>query len=186
MVDWKKQKSFQPLDGFKEFFSPLSRISNHREDTVMLRRTHLIFIFVQIVLFAGACSFQEPAPKAKYSIPTDFPNWKVEQLDPYDYLFSRDQKSLMIKSRCDRHESHDLKGLRRDILSGLETPEIIEETEITMSDRKALKSTVKAKVDGVPVKLTMINFQKDFCQFDFISIDANEILTDIIKGFRFP
>lgn len=146
-------------------------------------------LFLLFVGMGWGCSSTDKNPKANYTIPSSIPGWQTSKSAPFDFIF-RDQassaKSLFVRSQCNRQEALTLAQMRRTMLLGIQRPTINSEETFVLQDREALRSNVSGYMDGVPVNLTVVNYQKNFCQFEFVSWEAQDLLDLVLKEFRFP
>jgi hypothetical protein len=109
----------------------------------------------------------------------DDTRYRVAQLDPSTWTKKRfaendlawvDTKSghvLAMNATCKEHGDPPLEVLTGHLLMGFEDKELIERRSFMLDGREALESTYTAKLDGVPIDITVVVMKKDGCVHDF-------------------
>jgi len=77
-----------------------------------------------------------------------------------------------------------LNALTRHLFAGLQDVKVEKETPFTMSDRGALRTTLRASLDGVPVKIETVVVKKDWCLFDFYLVSPPETFSSALPDFE--
>ncbi len=97
--------------------------------------------------------------------------WRRVQIKPYRTLSFRNdalESTITTDAFCDgAFEDASLKTLTTHLHMGLDEQKNINQKELTLSDRAALRTIVQGKVDGVLINLDTVVIKKDTCLFDF-------------------
>ena len=70
-------------------------------------------------------------------------------------------------SDCDPALDIPLTALRSHLLIGFTEREVVDEEVVPMDDREALRTHLRAKLDGVPREILLQILKKDDCVYDF-------------------
>lgn len=110
-----------------------------------------------------------------------------------DLAWHSDAKGAVIHvdSDCDPALDIPLTALRSHLLIGFSEREAVEEELVPMDGREALRTHVRAKLDGVPREILIQILKKDDCVYDFGLItppgaafeDALRDFDDMLAGF---
>jgi hypothetical protein len=105
----------------------------------------------------------------KYRIGPIPESWQQLHVTGNDVTYlSRDSgHSLSVNATCEDHDDPPLKVLTQHLLMGFTARETISQTTQRMVDREALRTHVRAALDGVPVELELVVLKKDGCVYDF-------------------
>ena len=74
---------------------------------------------------------------------------------------------LAMNATCKDYGDPSLEVLTNHLLMGFTDKELVERKTFVLDGRDALESTYAAKLDGVPMKLTVAVLKKDGCVHDF-------------------
>lgn len=86
---------------------------------------------------------------------------------------------------CDQaFDDAPLNALTGHLFAGLQDIKIEKQTPFMMSDRGALRTTLKASLDGVPVRIETVVTKKDWCLFDFYLVSPPEKFSAAIPDFE--
>lgn len=86
---------------------------------------------------------------------------------------------------CDHaFDDAPLNALTNHLFAGLQDIKVEKQAPFVMSDRGALRTTLKASLDGVPVKIETIVVKKDWCLFDFYLVSPPENFAQAIPDFE--
>lgn len=94
---------------------------------------------------------------------------------------------------CDQaFDDAPLNALTSHLFAGLQDIKIEKQSPFTMADRGALRTTLRASLDGVPVRIETVVLKKDWCLFDFYLVSPPEKFSaalpafeDFFQGFQF-
>jgi hypothetical protein len=128
-------------------------------------------------------SVSAPAsPFRDISLPAADRAWKSDRTGSTISYFSGCQSSLTSPER-----------LRDDALASLPSAKVIDSQSLEFDGREALRSSAEGKVEGVPVKLSLLTYQKNGCRYtlSFVaraSVYSQELsmFDGFIKGFSAP
>lgn len=149
---------------------------------------------VVLAFLLTACGFfapdKSPTAKDSYTITAPSSQWQAITNPDSDYLFYGPQgSSLMLQSFCHEFQSESLSNLAQKTFRSLDKSTIVEQKEFMLQDRTALRSQGVATVDGVQVKLTLINTKRNNCYYDILEVlahkEAPSIIDHFIQGINF-
>lgn len=109
-------------------------------------------------------------PYTAYRIGKAPPTWTpVTVNDQNDLAWHSAEKGgvMHVDSDCDPAFDIPLTALRNHLLIGFTQREIVEEEVVPMDGREALRTHVRAKLDGVPREILLQILKKDGCVYDF-------------------
>jgi hypothetical protein len=117
-------------------------------------------------------------------------SWREVHLSGNDVAFvSADATdSLAINATCVDHDDPSLEVLTRHLLMGFSGREIVSQALEPLDGREALRTHVRALLDGVPVELILVVMKKDGCVYDFTWVgrpDASEsVFEQVLTHFH--
>lgn len=99
--------------------------------------------------------------------------------------------TLSYLSICNDTSDPSVESIRDTTLHGLENSKIEKEELIPYNAREALKSDISGQLDGVKVRVKLLIFKKNFCNYTIsmvaiqnkMSTDS-EVFENFIKGFK--
>ncbi|MGH7831135.1 MAG: hypothetical protein ACREP8_13275 [Candidatus Binatia bacterium] len=95
------------------------------------------------------------------------------------------QSTIATDSFCDQaYDDSSLPILTRHLFAGLQKIEVLQEQSFTLSDRGALRTMMKATLDGVPVMLEIVVVKKNWCLFDFYLVSPPERFAGATADFE--
>ena len=80
----------------------------------------------------------------------------------------------MFNSLCKKYDNSSLTNLQKNLLSGLDNIRIINREDVSLYNRKAIKLTANARLDGVLVYLDVYTVKKNRCVYDFVLISSSQ------------
>lgn len=93
--------------------------------------------------------------------------WRVVAFEDNDLAWaSPSGHVLAINATCTGHEDPQLEVLTNHLVFGFTEREWQSKTKMQLDGRDALRSKVKAKLDGVPVSLELVVLKKNGCVHD--------------------
>lgn len=107
------------------------------------------------------------------------------------FAFRSDRRALTVgvAGRCGR-DSDDvpLRSLTQHLTIGFTGRDLLEEQEFTLDARAALRTEMRAKLDGVPKHLVFVVVKKDGCVYDFWRVtdqsgDDSGEFDGFVRGF---
>lgn len=128
-------------------------------------------------LYFGGKDQPKTAKGIRYSIPFSLPYWVYKKDKSADYVFeNNDGRILLSNSFCGEFQEQSLERLATKTFKTVDDfkPKISEYT--TFQNREAYRIEGNGKVDGVPVKLRLLNTRRDNCYFDFVSINPDKTM----------
>lgn len=156
-----------------------------------------IVILVLMFFFYGAC-----VPKTKVSFGkvekrytqfgiTPVSGWKQKQFNKSDLYFENElsNAAVFFHAQCEHVSDSPLEALFAQLIMGITNVEIIQEEKITLADREALVTSLKASIDGVPRLMKIMVLRKNRCVFDAVfnaPIGNNNLIRDfdqMLKSF---
>jgi len=108
--------------------------------------------------------------EASYSLGEPGSGWgRLSVEDDNDLAWSHDGLAavIQINASCDPDLDIPLEALTNHLLIGFTDREVREEELVPMISRQALRTHVRARLDGVPRELLLVVLKKDGCVYDF-------------------
>ncbi len=134
--------------------------------------------------------------EAKYRVGLPGEGWRVHREEGSQVAwYSDDHKAIVqVRSQCQEHGDSDLQSFTDHLRIDTTEWKVIEERFVRLEDRDALRSTVRAELDGGgPVSMELIVLKKDGCLFDLSLISlpsgyegALPAFERVVAGFEFP
>jgi hypothetical protein len=102
---------------------------------------------------------------------------------------SADQtNTLAVNATCVDHDDPPLEVLTRHLLMGFTERETLTQTLEPMDGRQALRTHVRARLDGVPVELILVVLKKDGCVYDFTWVgrgnEQEHVFEQVLANFH--
>ena len=89
------------------------------------------------------------------------------------WVSSKTGNSISILSECGSTQDPSLEQLQTDAIGVLQDTEIQSTAVVPFNQREALSSVVSGKVDGVPVKMKVVSFKKNNCNYTLVYGSVN-------------
>ncbi len=115
------------------------------------------------------------------------PEWYRIKLGIAAINFRSDRLKSTISTDAFCEQAFDdapLNALTRHLFAGLQDVKVEKETPFMMSDRGALRTTLRASLDGVPVKIETVVVKKDWCLFDFYLVSPPDQFLSAMPDFE--
>lgn len=153
-----------------------------------------------LVPFVFACSLGGPLREDKsannYQLPSPGADWMLEKFKEIDadkvYLNKKSSAMISVSSLCGRYDGASLESLMKSAHAPLQSIDVLENQDLILDGRAALRRHIKAKMDGVPVVVLSTVLRKDDCIFDFHLQKAHDIsgedvatYENMLKGFHY-
>jgi hypothetical protein len=130
------------------------------------------------VYHAGRASFRAgPVP----------PSWDRVSVEGAMLAFHDKQTggSMNVYARCGQDgEDVPLRALTQHLLIGFTERQYVEEKVVPMDGREAMHTVVNAKLDGVPLSLSIYVLKKDGCVYDLVWVAPPDRFQAGIAGFE--
>ena len=101
--------------------------------------------------------------------------------------------TIAYLSECNSKSDPTLKTLQDENLSALTNIEIIDSKELTFNDREALLTTANGLVDGVGIRIRLLIFKKNGCNYTVSFVGRKKFFlademsfSKFIEGFKAP
>jgi hypothetical protein len=140
-----------------------------------LRGMRQAVFFVLVVLGAGCrgllagTTFSKDAVAYRVVTPNDGKGWRRVDFADNDlaWLANESGHVVAINATCSDHEDPQLDVLTKHLVMGFTDREWLSQTPFTLDGRAALRSKVRARLDGVPMSLELVVMKKNGCVHDF-------------------
>jgi hypothetical protein len=97
------------------------------------------------------------------------PNSAFKKVDPdnadYAWRNPKTGNTIAVISECSATKDPELGALESESIQALSSPKILSSKESTFNDREALRSVAEGTIDGVAVKIDVLNFKKSTCVY---------------------
>ncbi len=94
--------------------------------------------------------------------------WRSAGFDDNDLAWVSDEGHVIaINATCTGHEDPQLDVLTNHLVIGFTDREWISKKKFTLDGREAMRSLVRARLDGVPISLELVVLKKNGCVHDF-------------------
>lgn len=93
--------------------------------------------------------------------------------------------SISTDAYCDQaYDDSSLSSLTKHLFPGLQKIEIQKETLLQLDGREALRTSLQAVFDGIPVRVETVVVKKNWCLFDFYLVSTPENLNSALPDFE--
>ena len=112
------------------------------------------------------------AKDTSYKVSFQAENWKLKEdkRSVYIWMNSLDGRILLSNSFCDEFQDQALEVLAVKTFNAVSDLTILKKEYTIFHQREAYAIEGTGKVDGVGVKLRLLNTRRNNCYFDFVSI----------------
>ena len=115
------------------------------------------------------------------------PDWERIKVGKAVVTFYNPQmkSTIATDSFCDQaYNDSSLKNLTTHLFPGLQDTDVVNQEPFMLDGRGALKTVVKAKLDGVPVMMKIVVVKKDWCLFDFFLVSEQAYFARAAQDFE--
>ena len=107
-------------------------------------------------------------PETGFTLPAPGSGWeRVDVEEANDLAWANAGSVIQVNSSCDPGLDIPLEALTNHLMIGFTARDFVEQARIPMDGREALRSHVRAELDGVPRELILVVLKKDECVYDF-------------------
>lgn len=108
-------------------------------------------------------------PTPGYQVGQAPEGWKRVRFKENDLAFVDPRGRFLLASNatCRGHGDPPLEVLTNELLVGFTQRQELSQKRYSLDGREALRSTIRAQLDGVPVEMVLTVLKKDGCVFDF-------------------
>ncbi len=113
--------------------------------------------------------------QTRYALDAPGSDWRRVEVDGDDdlaWIHRQSAAAIQVHSSCSPSQDVPLTSLTQHLLIGFTEREMGEQELFDMDGREALRSEVRAKLDGVPRTLTLVVLKKDGCIYDFALVGS--------------
>lgn len=94
--------------------------------------------------------------------------WRAIEVEEFnDLAWGRDGSVIQVNSSCDPSLDIPLEALTNHLMIGFTERALLDQERVPMAGREALRTHVRAKLDGVPRELLLVVLKKNECVYDF-------------------
>ncbi len=90
--------------------------------------------------------------------------------DANDLAWARDGAVIQVNSSCDPSLDIPLPALTNHLMIGFTERDLVSQELVPMAGREALRTHVRAKLDGVPREMVLVVLKKNECVYDFAAV----------------
>ncbi|PIS10958.1 MAG: hypothetical protein COT73_06520 [Bdellovibrio sp. CG10_big_fil_rev_8_21_14_0_10_47_8] len=101
--------------------------------------------------------------------------------------------TIAIISECSEMKDPALSDLENDAAQAFSAAKVVQTTKETFSDREALRSQIQGTVDGIAVKMDILTFKKNSCNYSVTFMGRlrlfdldHSAFEQFLKGFSVP
>ncbi len=136
----------------------------------------LIFLSSGCSLFIGGEDESKTAKGTRYFITFNIPHWVLKQDKRSDYIFENeiDGRILLSNSFCEEFQEQSLEQLAVKTFKTINHFKPLVSEYTNYQNREAYMIEGAGSVDGIMVKLKLLNTRRDNCYFDFLAIDPQK------------
>lgn len=121
----------------------------------------------------------------RYHLDPPGPGWERVRVSGNDLAWTDNSGGVIaVNSECEDHGDPTLKVLTDHLLIGFEERQVLERKPMKVSGRAALLSSLRAELDGVPVRLELLVLKKDGCVYDLTYLGPPGAANEGIPTFR--
>lgn len=142
----------------------------------MYRLIPLLFILSSCSIFFGNNQTPKSAKGSQYSVNFAKPGWQHQPNERSDYVFAhQDGRIMLSNSFCEEFQDQPLDQLARRTFNNISNYQTTLKEYATFQHREAYRMEGQGEVDGVQVKLKLLNTRRNNCYFDFLAITPASI-----------
>lgn len=128
----------------------------------------LFFLLLNSCITIGGSKDPMPAKNIEFTAPAgSFSNLKTESGDK-SWISSKTNNIISYISDCSPLQDPSLEQLEQEALFGLEKIEIKHREDLSYNHRIARNTIAEALVDGVKIKIEVISFKKNNCNYNLV------------------
>lgn len=143
-------------------------------------------LILPLLLTLSSCSIffgSDPGPQSakgkQYSVNFGKPQWIYRPDERSDYVFEhQDGRIMLSNSFCEEFQDQPLDQLARRTFNNISHYQSSLKEYTTFKHREAYRIEGAGEVDGVQVKLKLLNTRRNNCYFDFLAITPESIKED--------
>jgi len=133
------------------------------------------------------------AEDLKFSVPVS--PFKKQSDSSADFVWQSQKtgNTIAVISECKTSIETPLESLETDTINAMTDPTIVNTSNFTYNERAAIQTTATGLMDGVAIKMKVVTFKKDACNFILTYVGRSStfareenIFTDFLKGFKAP
>lgn len=110
---------------------------------------------------------RERSKSIKINAPSvNYENYDSKNIDQ-GWIHSKNGTTISYLSDCTESNDVSLKQMEITALGGLQNLKIIEQSDLTFAERKALRTHAQGEVDGVIVDVDLLLIKKNGCRYTF-------------------
>ncbi len=155
------------------------------------RLTRFALVLFQLALSCAASSFDGKVYHGgdlSFQVGPIPASWRTIEAEGTLLAFRDDAQkaTIALGARCGKDgDDVPLTALTQHLFLQFTDREPGEQKEITLDGRAALRSTLSAKLDGVPKTFVVIVLKKDLCVYDFLWIKDHSLAGESTEFDRF-
>lgn len=143
----------------------------------------------------GQPAWKKARKQAAFRVGLPGPGWEAHRDEGTQVAWHNERTASMIqvRSQCDEHGDSDLQSFTDHLRIDTDEWQIVQERYFRLVGRQALRTTVKFKLDGLPVHAELVVLKKNGCLFDLSLLskpngfDASmPAFEAVVAGFDFP
>ena len=157
---------------------------------IKARTSRLVFLCLQVFVLSSCVSLnigpKDPkmAKGINYTPPRE-PFFEITSpSSDHTWQSQKNGSSISYKSTCNEQSDPSLENMETATLSGLQDLNVISRDYIAFNEREALKFIVKAKVDGIPIKIHSLLFKKNSCSYNLSYVAVEKAYEESLGEFN--
>ncbi|XGC80438.1 hypothetical protein ACES2L_13990 [Bdellovibrio bacteriovorus] len=134
-------------------------------------RNHYLVIFILGLLLSGCVTVQLPGGKVTSAKDVEYkqPAGAFKEIKNADadksWISANTGNTISYFTECGGKAEPTLNDLENDAFAALSDSKVLSSEEVNYNERAARQSRASGKLDGVPVELSLIVFQKNGCNY---------------------
>lgn len=139
-----------------------------------MRRSICFAAFLSAVGCASGGSYQGGVyqdDETEFRLADPGSGWEtLEVEDANDLAWGRDGAVIQVNSSCDPSLDIPLSALTNHLMIGFTERDLVSQELVPLAGREALRTHVRAKLDGVPREMILVVLKKNECVYDFAAV----------------
>jgi len=109
--------------------------------------------------------------ETRFRLASPGPQWESIAVEgDNDLAWAHEGAVIQVNSSCDPGLDIPLEALTNHLMIGFTERSLVDQERVPMAGREALRTHVRAKLDGVPRELLLVVLKKNECVYDFATV----------------
>ncbi len=137
-------------------------------------------------LALAGCAGVSHAPEERYRIRPPGSSWVriSNEADELAFRSPGGDATLALFRECQQPERGELRWVARHLFFGLREQEIQSTEPVEVAGRRAVRTALRARLDGMPVEVEAVTLRHGGCLYDFVHVARPDAFADTRPAFQ--